>query len=746
MPAGSSTELWERLGAVAAESGDWGRAQDASNLLPESEAQLGAFEAQGDEGALRLYINGGSWIGLDSHTGAFENGGWLEIPPYWWLNSASCFPRGTVAAKSRDNYVTVWNSVGPQSGTFLAWWSSNPDSSGARVYPGQSFEEGVWYAHWRYPEVYWSPGEGCWGADGTSSEVKAENRGVDTLATGPADGLLPWKRGHRFVGWTTTAQSELLSQIMVPAEVRTTYTACFEPFTYSVKLHYYADGANGRELRTQTLFGRYGQAVTLPVKDCTGYKFERWCYDPEGTKTASEPGAFHVYPETDGAVVMLYGQARPIHYTLKLYYFSDGGAIACDIFDRTYDDAEPLPAMESVGYTFREWSTEKGGAGMAYGAGSTANLTTQDGTVVELFQQQDPNRYEVVLHYASGEDEVIERVYDQPSTLPETDEPGYRFLGWATEVDGGGVLYPAGVVGNLASEAGARVDLYEQREAIVFTVIFDTSSEPAGGSVPGDALDSLQLTVADGVAILERPRRAGYIFLEWIAKDHPDHRFEHFDGTVGSQLLDPKDLVSLSDAQHVLRLTARWTAALDVSSPLSATFLYRMGESGDRVAYSMKGLSIRNESSVDVRLVGLRSEAGDAAWEVLVPLGDGAVDENAKLISMMPSDDPMMGGEEMATRPFEGSWDGAPGKVDFSLSDLLVEDDFMRAGAEQYLVPAKGSLRIGLKLNLAMAGLSVNFDAFDSSHGSDSAVTGAGGTIGRPKRLASVSFAFGVDG
>ncbi len=200
------------------------------------------------------------------------------------------------------------------------------------------------------------------------------------------------------------------------------------------------------------------------------------------------------------------------------------------------------PARE--GYTFKGWSTERNGAGLIYGpddryvVGDLSNSV--DGVV--LYGIWELNDEVVVSRYAKGwwlpapaEDQpwsYVDSVRGSAGDLIQLSELGtvyflysnfFRFTGWSTQPDGGGIFYPStalGAIDDFTLPPGT-TNLYGQwtyqlpyfsndAEFASDSSMVEISYPWSGTGVPGNWQNNSPVTVLDSQLI-----RAGYQFIEW---------------------------------------------------------------------------------------------------------------------------------------------------------------------------------------------------------------------------------------
>ena len=306
------------------------------------------------------------------------------------------------------------------------------------------------------------------------------------------------KNGYTFTGWNTQRGGEgtaytdgqtVVNLTAVEGETVTLY-AQWRANYYSIKFD--GNTADGGSTTDQPM--TYDQAASLTVNGYTktGYAFTGWNTQPDGGGTAYTDGQnVSNLTSVDGETVTLFAQWRANHYTIKFDgNTADGGSTTDQ--PMTYDQAASLTAngYTKTGYTFAGWNTQYDGGGTAYTDSETvSNLASEEGGMVTLFAQWRANNYTIQFdgNTADGGSTPDQPMtYDQAASLTINGytKTGYTFMGWNTQVDGGGTAYTDGeAVSNLTSENEGTFILYAQWRANSYTLKFDGNTAD-GGSTP----------------------------------------------------------------------------------------------------------------------------------------------------------------------------------------------------------------------------------------------------------------------
>ena len=220
---------------------------------------------------------------------------------------------------------------------------------------------------------------------------------------------------------------------------RTTLTAV-EIYTVS----FYANGGEG-SMSNQTFIIGVEQALSNCEFTRTGYTFAGWATDADGDVAYTNGASVSNLTTTADATVTLFAKWTPITYTVTFNANGgDGNPMANQAF--TYDVAQDLSACTytRTGYTFAGWATTPDGAMTYNDEESVNNLTTTADATVTLYAKWTANTYTVTLdRQGGGGQESVTATYgsDMHPLNPVPSRIGYEFVGYYTEVNGGGVKY-----------------------------------------------------------------------------------------------------------------------------------------------------------------------------------------------------------------------------------------------------------------------------------------------------------------
>lgn len=419
--------------------------------------------------------------------------------------------------------------------TFAGWYSNIglTTSAGAGGASYTPTDDVTLYAKWdanTFTVIY-----AYNGATGGNSDDDDQYTTGDTVITLPT----PTKEGYNFSGWysdaTLTTSVGAAGDDYSPTSNLTIY-AKWTAITRSVT---YSNETSEVDLSTSGSVpvdsGSYIIGDTVVVKANsgslarTGYTFEGWVTNSNGTGTALNAGETVTVAEDD---ITFYPKWEPATYTLT--YHANGGsgslAKASDSYVTgtagiTFPGAGTL---SKTGYTFEGWSTSPTGTALADGY-----TTAQNRTLYAVWDIKSIN-----FSYAEGQDGDGGSLSGFSFTAPfpsgssenfgtditlstsvdaEIDADGvggidHQFFGWSD----GTTVYQAGDTYRLTDNS-----------PITFTAqwikVFSVRYALAGGSFAGsdDETDSQCLgtgdTCTDGqvISLNSTPSRPGYTFLGW---------------------------------------------------------------------------------------------------------------------------------------------------------------------------------------------------------------------------------------
>ncbi len=203
------------------------------------------------------------------------------------------------------------------------------------------------------------------------------------------------KTGYHFVGWKYSdndyADKANVKNIVESGTI--TMVAQWAINHYTIVFDINTDDSNASGDMADMANLEYGQDYTLTANAFTrtGYNFGGWNTEIDGRNFGlTDAQEFHNLTTTDNAVITLYAQWNPIHYTIAFHQNSDGvtGNMSSQVF--TYDEAKNLTqnAFIKNHYKFMGWTTVANGTGAKYDdQASIINLASVDGTTIDLYAQ-----------------------------------------------------------------------------------------------------------------------------------------------------------------------------------------------------------------------------------------------------------------------------------------------------------------------------------------------------------------------
>lgn len=278
------------------------------------------------------------------------------------------------------------------------------------------------------------------------------------------------------------------------------YAAVFMPNEYTIAFELNGGVTEGEvSTRQVTYDAPYGE---LPVLTRDGYIFDGWFTSEDVSVTA------------DTVVKLaenhkLYAHFTPVNYTIT-YEGADGATNSNPKQYNVETGTIVLVDLEKTGYTFEgfyETEDYSGEAVTEIMAGSMEDKT--------LYAKWRENSYNVVFHANNGTaDTAFESFsYTESRELSanEFEKPGYRFSGWAVEIDGA-VCYEDGAkVRALVAEDGGELHLYAVWEIVTYQITYKNLD---GAENAED--NPTSFTAQNNVIALHDPKeKTGYTFEGW---------------------------------------------------------------------------------------------------------------------------------------------------------------------------------------------------------------------------------------
>uniref|UniRef100_UPI0022E1A13B beta strand repeat-containing protein n=2 Tax=Eubacterium callanderi TaxID=53442 RepID=UPI0022E1A13B len=436
---------------------------------------------------------------------------------------------GDTASQSMtyDTAVNLTANGYTKTGYTFTGWNAQPDGGGTSYTDGQnvtnltSVEGGTvtLYAQWR-ANNYTIHFDGNT-ADGGSTPEQAMT--YDQAASLTTNGYT--KTGYTFMNWNTqrdgggTAYTDGQNVSNLSSKEGDSVTLYAQWRANSYTIQYDGNNADGGDMANQSM--TYDQAANLTANSYTktGYTFAGWNTRPDGAGTAygNEQSVVNLTPD-GGSIITLYAQWHANNYKVAFDgNTADSGSMSDQPMAFDIEVNLTANAYTKTGYTFVGWNTEKGGEGTAYTDGQTVvNLTAVEGETVTLYAQWRANKYIIYFdgNTADGGSTPEQAMtYDTAATLTANGytKTGYTFIGWNTQLDGGGMAYDDGQsVINLTLNDDETVTLYAQWHANSYTIHFDGNTADSGSMTDQSmTYDQAASLTANGYT------KTGYAFVGW---------------------------------------------------------------------------------------------------------------------------------------------------------------------------------------------------------------------------------------
>ncbi|MBE5817771.1 MAG: hypothetical protein E7312_01800 [Clostridiales bacterium] len=313
----------------------------------------------------------------------------------------------------------------------------------------------------------------------------------------------PTRSGYTFDGWYTAASggTKITATSTVSINSNATLYAHWKANTYTANL----DG-NGGDPTKPSVTVTYDAAMSnLPVAIRPGYVFEGWFTSATGGTKVTTTTIYKTLGDSK-----YYAQWSLATFTVTLD--AVGGEVSPKSVKVTYTKLfGELPTPTRVGYTFGGWFTEKGGKGTEVVSTTVVEITSN----TSIYAYWIGNKYTVSFDSNGSKDtfDSKEVIFGSPyANLPIPEIPGYSFVGWYTEKEGGQLV-------NVSTNVFIPSDhiLYAHWEPGKFTVSFEGN----GGVSPIENKIVVYMTT---YGELPTPTREGYTFIGWFDSLRPDAR------------------------------------------------------------------------------------------------------------------------------------------------------------------------------------------------------------------------------
>ena len=289
------------------------------------------------------------------------------------------------------------------------------------------------------------------------------------------------------------------------------------PWMFIRKYKISFNGNTSTSGRMDTITCDSGSNCTLPANAYSkvGYTFEGWSLNPNDTVVYGDKAAANITNIPSDNVVVLYAKWKANNYNVVFdgNNHSSGAtaAVTC-----TYDEDCTLPSngFSRTGYTFKGWSTTKGGSIKYENNGYVRNLTPVKDATVTLYAVWEANTYTVKFDKnsseATGNVGSVVCTYDKACTLPANNytRVGATFDGWAVTSNTAVQYKNKAIVKNLTATANGTYTLYAHWNINTYKITYNYDGGSAGNYHPS--------SVKYGEVInISNPSRSCYSFRGW---------------------------------------------------------------------------------------------------------------------------------------------------------------------------------------------------------------------------------------
>ena len=289
------------------------------------------------------------------------------------------------------------------------------------------------------------------------------------------------------------------------------------PWMFIRKYKISFNGNTSTSGRMDTITCDSGSNCTLPANAYSkvGYTFEGWSLNPNDTVVYGDKADANITNIPSDNVVVLYAKWKANNYNVVFdgNNHSSGAtaAVTC-----TYNEDCTLPSngFSRTGYTFKGWSTTKGGSVKYENNGYVRNLTPVKDATVTLYAVWEANTYTVKFDKnsseATGNVGSVVCTYDKACTLPANNytRVGATFDGWAVTSNTAVQYKDKASVKNLTATANGTYTLYAHWNINTYKITYNYGGGSAGNYHPS--------SVKYGEVInISNPTRSCYSFRGW---------------------------------------------------------------------------------------------------------------------------------------------------------------------------------------------------------------------------------------
>ena len=289
------------------------------------------------------------------------------------------------------------------------------------------------------------------------------------------------------------------------------------PWMFIRKYKISFNGTTSRSGRMDTITCDSGSNCTLPANAYSkvGYTFEGWSLNPNDTVVYGDKADANITNIPSDNVVVLYAKWKANNYNVVFdgNNHSSGAtaAVTC-----TYNEDCTLPSngFSRTGYTFKGWSTTKGGSVKYENNGYVRNLTPVKDATVTLYAVWEANTYTVKFDKnsseATGNVGSVVCTYDKACTLPANNytRVGATFDGWAVTSNTAVQYKDKASVKNLTATANGTYTLYAHWNINTYKITYNYGGGSAGNYHPSSAKYGEVINISN-------PTRSCYSFRGW---------------------------------------------------------------------------------------------------------------------------------------------------------------------------------------------------------------------------------------
>lgn len=333
-------------------------------------------------------------------------------------------------------------------------------------------------------------------------------------------------KGHKFLGWSLTREGSVkyIDQTVVSqlSNVNNTIVELFavwEPIKYNIK--YSLDGAVPIDniKTTYTMFDNF----KLPIPEKTGYTFESWYGDFNGTNADHS-----MVDKLNTGNLNINARFRANKYNV---IFNNNGGTGDTQLVATYDmDMPKINKPYKKGYIFIGYYSENNALGVQYYDFEAVSLVKYKlVNDLTLYAHYIENTYQIVYKAEKPVTAVDEITFSMSNTIAKYDSSfslesnkyrlkGWTFKGWAKLTDKESVIYTDGQkVSNLTSTNNEIVELYAVWGENKYTISY-AKNKPATatGEVSG-VMPSNIVSYNDTINLRDNEYQLnGWVFKNWI--------------------------------------------------------------------------------------------------------------------------------------------------------------------------------------------------------------------------------------